>query len=410
MPNNNETELSDWMTKKPLEGCKVLDFSRFYAGPYCAMLLGDLGADVVKIEPEDGDPSRHQGPPFHKGQSFSYLSVNRNKRSVALNMKSLEGRATARALALAADVIVHNFRPGAMERLGLGYDELSKENPRLIYADISGMGADGPDSQMGAFDLTIQAIGGYMSLTGERDGTPIKLGTSAFDLICGQNAAMGVMTALLSRATSGKGQKIETSLLESEVSYLVDAALEYLMNGTQRQKLGSEHFNVVPYKAFKCSDGWMVIGAGHQNLYTSFMDVLGRPDLVADPRFSTNDQRVANRELLYGILDAELLKWEVAALTEGLNAMKVPCAPVNEMAQVFQNKQVLHREMLLHVEHPQYGQIPTLGSAVKYSGFDIAEDWQAPPVLGEHNGAVIKDWLGEPATGATNIGKLATAG
>jgi succinate--hydroxymethylglutarate CoA-transferase len=385
------------MAAKALDGIKVLDFTRLFAGPFCTMLLGDLGADVVKVEAPGGDSIRPQGPPFHKGFSFSYLAVNRNKRSIVIDMKTDEGRALARSLALQADVIVENFRPGVMERLGLGYESLAAENPRLIFAAMSGLGNDGPYKDVGAFDLTIQAEGGYMSLTGQRGGEPIKLGTSAFDLSCGQYAMGAITTALFARERTGQGQRIETSLFESEITFLVDAGIEYLTTGVSRGKWGSEHANLVPYKAFEASDGWVVIGAGVQNLFERFMKVIGRSDLVADPRFGDVKGRVAHRDELYGVLDAEVRRWSVADLVAKLAEAQVPCSPVNTMEQVFNHPQALHRGMVQTVKHDDYGELNVIGPAVKYGGFDVTSGWTAPPLLGEHSETVVTDWLGRDA-------------
>ena len=381
------------MTHKALTGIRVLDFTRLYAGPFCTMLLGDLGADVVKVEAPEGDPIRRQGPPFFHGQSMSYLAANRNKRSLRLDMKTRDGRDLARRLAITADVIVENFRPGVMKRLGLDYEQLVADNAGLIYASISGMGADGPDSDIGAFDLTIQAIGGYMSITGEPGGRPIKLGTSAFDLICGQYASTAIATALFDRTRTGCGQRIETSLFESEITFLVDAAMEYLLTGHNRTKWGSEHAALVPYKAFQTADSWLVIGAGVQNLFESFLKVLGREDLKEDPRFADLSNRVTNRDALYAILDEEVRKHATAELEKKLSAAAVPSAPVNDMASVFSHRQALHRGMLQRVTHPTYGEIPVIGPAVKFSGFDVAAQWTSPPLVGEHSDAVLKDWI-----------------
>lgn len=380
--------------RKPLSGIRVLDFTRLFAGPFCTMLLGDLGADVVKIEAPEGDPIRFQGPPFHHGHSMSYLAVNRNKRSIVLDFKTAEHKAIAGRLAQAADVIVENFRPGVMDRLGVGYEAVAAANPRVVYASMSGMGADGPDRDLGAFDLTIQAEGGYMSITGERGGAPIKLGTSAFDLICGQYAMGAIVTALLDRERTGRGQRLETSLFESEITFLVDAAMEYFLTGVSREKWGSEHAAQAPYQAFQGADGWVVIGAGMQKLFESLLKVLGRLDLLQDPRFANLAGRVQHRAELQAILKPELIKHSTASLIRELRAEGVPCAPVNNMEQVFKHRQALHRGMVQQVDHPGYGSIPVIGPAVKYSGFDIADDWQAPPVLGEHTGAVLNDWLG----------------
>ncbi len=383
---------------KPLTGIRVLDFTRFFAGPYCAQLLGDLGAEVVKVEiPGGGDPLRGQGPPFHHGNGITFYATNRNKRSITLDLQSDEGKRTARALCLKADVVLENFRPDVMPRLGLGYEHLEAEAPRLVYASISGFGPDGPDKLQGAFDLTIQALGGYMAITGERGGAPIKLGTSAFDMLAGMNCQAGILAALLQRATTGKGQKVETSLLESEVAFLVNAAMEFLLTGEEPQKWGSEHAQQVPYKAFQTADGWAVIAGGFQNLYEGFMKVLGREDLATDPRFGKLSARVANRRELYAILDAEVRKFASADIIAKLEAAKVPCAPVNNMAQVFAHRQVQHRHMQLELKHPQYGAVPSLGSAIKFSSFDVHEGWTAPPLLGEDTEAVLREWLGTEA-------------
>jgi len=379
---------------KPLSGIRVVDFSRFFAGPYCAQLLGDLGAEVVKVElPGDGDPLRIQGPPFFHGNGITYYATNRNKRSLTLDMQTEGGRKVARKLCLKADVVLENFRPDVMPRLGLGYESLAKDSPRLVYASISGFGADGPDMNLGAFDLTIQAVGGYMSITGERGRAPIKLGTSAFDMLAGMNCHSAILAALLQRSVTGKGQKVETSLLEAEVAFLVNAALEYLITGVEPQKWGSEHAQQVPYKAFKTADGWAVIGAGFPNFYDAFCKLLGREDLITDPRFADMPGRVTNRELLYGILDAEVVKHKTEKLIAELEAAKVPCAPVNNMQQVFSHRQVKHRGMLQTLHHPTYGDVPSLGAAAKYSGFEVTSGWTAPPLVGEDTDAVLREWL-----------------
>jgi succinate--hydroxymethylglutarate CoA-transferase len=379
---------------KPLSGIKIVDFTRVFAGPYCAMLLADLGAEVIKIEiPGDGDPLRTQGPPFHHDLGITFLATNRNKRSLTLDMQTEKGKQIAYQLCMEADVLLENFRPDVMERLGLGYERLAAENPRLVYASISGLGADGPDMKQGAFDLTIQAIGGYMSITGERGGKPMKLGTSAFDMIAGMNCQTGVLTALLQRAVTGKGQKVETSLLEGEVAFLANAALEYLLTGSNPKKWGSEHPQLVPYKAFETADGWAVIGAGYQNIWETFLKVLGREDLQDDARFADIAGRVTNRDALYAVLDPEVKKHKTRELIARLEAAKVPCAPVNNMEEVFSHRQVQHRKMLCHVQHPAYGELPQLGPAIKYSGFDVGADWKAPPLLGEHSEEILREWL-----------------
>lgn len=381
------------MSQKPLAGIRVLDFTRFYAGPYCTMLLGDLGADVVKIEQPGGDPTRHQGPPSFAQQSMSFMAANRNKRSVILDLQSPEGVATARALALEADILVENYRPSVMRKWGLDYENLHAANDRLIYISISGMGADGPAADKGAFDLTIQAEAGYMSITGERGGAPIKLGTSAFDLVCAQYAMSAATVALLHREKTGHGQKIETSLFESQITFLVDAALDHLLCGVKREKWGSEHAGQAPYKAFQTKDGWLVIGAGFQKHFSALCDVLGRKDICDDPRFATVSDRVSNRDAINASLQEEIIKYDTNELQIRLEAVQIPAAKVNSIDEVFKNPQTLHRGMLQTLHHPVYGNVASLGAAAKYSAFDVTKGWTAPPLAGEHNQAVIDDWL-----------------
>ena len=383
------------MNNKPLSGIKVLDFTRMLAGPYCTMLLGDLGAEVIKIEgPNEGDPIRTQGPPFFQDSGVTFYATNRNKYSCAIDMRTSDGKLIAQNLASKADIIVENFRPEVMKQLELDYESLSKKNPRLIYASLSGYGADGPDSEKGAFDLTIQAVGGYMSITGEDGGPPVKLGTSAFDIVAGMNTQSGILAALFQRVNTGKGQKIETSLLEGEVAFLANVGLDYLMFGNIPQKWGSEHPQAVPYKAFKTADGWLVIGAAIQNLYEKFMHAINRSDLIENSNYINLADRTKNRNTLYEILDEEVKKYNTHELMLKLEFAGVPCSPVNNIQEVFENPQVLHRKMLGNLEHPIYGKIPTIGPAVKYSAFESAGEWIAPPLLGEHTHHVLESWLG----------------
>lgn len=391
-------------TSKPLAGIKVLDFTHLLAGPYCTMLLGDMGADVVKIEPPGGgDSTRSQGPPFHNGQGLTFLAANRNKRSVMLDLRSEKGAQVAKAMAAKADVIVENFRPGVMKRLGLDYDTVSKTNARLIFCSLSGFGHDGPYAEKGAFDLTVQAIGGYMSLTGERNGAPIKLGTSAFDIVAGLHAFSGILGSLYQREQTGKGRRVETSLLEGQIAFLINAGLEYLLTGNNPSKWGSEHPQAAPYKAFKTKDGWVAIAAAIQPLYERFVDAIGRAELATDPRFATPPARVENRDALYAILDAVVVEIPMRDLMQRLDAAKVPCEPVNQMSDVFKDPQVLHRGMVKEVEHTAYGRVSLIGSAIKYSDVDLSAGWLPPPLFGEHTQEVVDEWVGaapdEPTTG-----------
>ena len=382
---------------KPLAGIKVLDLTRFFAGPFCTMHLGDHGADVVKVEAPGGDQTRRQGPPFHAGNGMTYMAANRNKRSIEIDARTEEGRELLFRLAAKADVVVENFRPPVLKRMGIDYERVSAVNPGVIYSSLSALGSDGPQAERGGFDITVQAEFGFMSISGERGGKPIKQGTSVFDLVSGLYAFSGIMAALLQRKETGRGQKVETSLMEAQITFLVDAAMEYLLAGEIRQRWGSEHSQIVPYKAFTTADGEMVIGAGYQTVYEPFCRAIDRPDLITDPRFSTLEARVSNREEMYRVLDAELARYSTAELIERLESAGVPNAPVNDMAAVFAHPQALHRRMRLTLEHPEYGPVETIGAGIKYSAFEITDGWRAPPLLGEHRDEVLADWLGMPA-------------
>jgi crotonobetainyl-CoA:carnitine CoA-transferase CaiB-like acyl-CoA transferase len=383
------------MNARPLTGIKVIDFTRVLAGPYCAMLLGDLGADVVKIElPGIGDAIRWQGPPFFHGNGMTYLAANRNKRSLALDLKSERGKELALRLCAQADVLVENFRPDVMPRLGLGFEALHRINPRLVYASISGFGADGPDSLQGAFDLTIQAICGYMSITGDPLGRPIKLGTSAFDLIAGMNCRSAILAALLQRGSTGRGQKVETSLLESQVVALANAALEYLITSVLPAKHGAAHPSRVPHKAFQTADGWVVIGAADRAGFAALLSVIGRSDLLADPRYQDGASRVEHRASLYEILDREIRAAVSTDLVARLAAAGVSCNAVNTIEQALAYCRSVHRDMIVQLQHPVYGQVPSVASAVTYSAFDANAGWTAPPLVGEHSAGVLQQWLG----------------
>lgn len=382
------------MTAKPLEGLRVLDLTRFLAGPYCTMLLGDLGAEVLKIEPPGtGDPLRTQGPPFSDGEGITFLAANRNKHSLGVDFNDAHALARLCELAAQADVFIENFRPGVMEKFHLDYESLRHINPRLIYASISGMGADGPQSTERAFDLTIQALGGYMSITGEKNGPPVKLGTSAFDVITGMNAFSGILVALLERGRTGQGQRVETSLLEGQVAFLANAALEYLLGFGVPGKLGSNHPQLVPYRAFATRDGWIVIGAGIQNLFEKFMTALDRQDLIEHPQFLSLAARLANRDLVDATIEQETRHYLTQDLAQKLRESGVPCAPIATIDQVFDNPQVLHRKMIVNLPDSARGRNLTLGPAVKYSRFDITEGWKAPPTLNEGGESVAQSWL-----------------
>ncbi len=377
----------------PLAGIKVLDLTRVLAGPYCTMFLGDLGAEVVKIEqPEVGDDTRAWGPPFVGGESAYFLCINRNKKSVTLDLKSNQAVGLLRRLAEGADVLVENFRPGTMERLGLGERELRAVNPRLIYASLSGFGADGPMKDWPGYDLIIQAWGGLMSVTGMPDGEPTKVGVAIVDIVAGLMLGKAILAALFARERTGVGQKLETSLLEAEVACLINAGSNYLVGGVVPGRWGNAHPNIVPYQSFKSRDSYLVIGVAGEAIWRRFCQAIGMAGLADDPRFARNPQRVEHRGELIDILTEIFLQRDTAAWMTLLIGAGVPCAPVQTIDQVFLAPQVIAREMVVQVPHPTAGTIRMAGLPVKFSGTP-ASIRLAPPLLGQHTAEVLRSWL-----------------
>jgi formyl-CoA transferase len=378
----------------PLDGVRVLDLTRVVAGPYCSMFLGDLGAEVVKIEqPGTGDDTRGWGPPFAGGESAYYLCINRNKKSLALDLKSPRAVELLRELAKVADVIIENFRPGTMERLGLSDKELRQLNPRLIYASLTGFGADGPMSDWPGYDLIVQAWGGLMSITGTPDGEPVKVGVAIIDLVAGLMLGKAITAALFAREKIGVGQRIDTSLLEAEVASLINVGSNYLVGGKIPTRWGNAHPNIVPYQSFKTADGYLVIGVASEVIWKRFCQAIRRVELTDDARFANNSKRVENRTALIALLSEVFLQRNNETWFKSLTEAEVPCAPVQTVDQVFQAPQVLHRDMLLEVEHPTAGRVRMAGIPVKFS-VTPASVRLPPPLLGEHSGEILKSWLG----------------
>ena len=378
----------------PLDGIRVLDLTRVLAGPYCTMFLGDLGAEVVKVEqPGVGDDTRGWGPPFTGGESAYFLCVNRNKKSVTIDLKSREGVALLQRLAERADVLIENFRPGTMERLNLGEKDLRAANPRLIYASLSGFGADGPMSDAPGYDLIVQAWGGLMSITGPADGEPSKVGVAIIDLVAGLMLGKSIAAALFAREKLGVGQKIDTSLLEAEVACLINMGSNYLVEGNIPRRWGNAHPSIVPYQSFKTEDGYLVIGVASEGIWRRFCQAIGRAEWADDSRFEKNSNRVENRSLLIGLLAEIFLSRSTDEWLKLLNSAEVPCAPVQTVDQVFKAPQVLHREMLIQVEHPTAGTVRMAGIPVKFS-LTPASVRLPPPLLGQHNEEVLESWLG----------------
>jgi formyl-CoA transferase len=391
----------------PLDGIRVLDLTRVLAGPYCTMFLGDLGAEVVKIEqPGVGDDTRGWGPPFTGGESAYFLCVNRNKKSVTVDLKAQEGVALLRRLAEPADVLIENFRPGTMERLGLGEKELRAINPRLIYASLSGFGADGPMRDAPGYDLIVQAWGGLMSITGQPDGEPTKVGVAIVDLVAGLMLGKSIAAALFAREKIGVGQKIDTSLLEAEIACLINVGSNYLIEGSIPRRWGNAHPSIVPYQTFKTVDGYLVIGVASEGIWRRFCQAIGRAEWAEDSRFEKNSNRVANRSLLIGLLAEIFLGRSTDEWLKVLNSAEVPCAAVQTVDQVFKAPQVLHREMLIEVAHPTAGTVPMAGIPVKFS-VTPASVRLAPPSLGQHTEEVLATWVG---MGSKEINELRKRG
>ena len=389
----------------PLSGVRVLDLTRVVAGPYCSMFLGDLGAEVVKVEqPGAGDDTRGWGPPFAGGESAYYLCINRNKQSLTLDLKANGAVELLRQLVKAADVIIENFRPGTMERLGLGEKELREINPRLIFASLTGFGADGPMSDWPGYDLIVQAWGGLMSITGAPDGEPVKVGVAIIDLVAGLMLGKAIIAALFAREKIGVGQRIDTSLLEAEVASLINVGSNYLVGGKVPTRWGNAHPNIVPYQNFQTADGYLVVGVASEVIWKRFCEAIGQMDLTNDPRFADNSKRVENRSELIALLSQTFLQRRNDAWFKLLTDAEVPCAPVQTIDQVFQAPQVLQRDMLIEVDHPTAGKVRMAGIPVKLS-VTPATVRNPPPLLGEHNEQILRTWLGMSADSIDELKK-----
>lgn len=371
-----------------LEGIRVLELSRHLAGPFAAMTLADLGADVIKVEPPGrGDDTRGY-PPFWNGVSCYYLSANRNKRSVTLNLQSEQGQEIARQLVMESDVLIHNFRSGTMERWGLGYEQLRELNPRLIFCAISAVGSDGPDRDRAGVDLLMQAYGGLMSITGESGRPPVRVGTSLVDLTAGANAAQGILAALYVRERTGRGQRVESSLLEGQVSWLTYHAVSWFANGEVPERLGSSHKSVAPYGAFPTSDGFLLVAVASDALWRRFCGAIERPELVEDPRFITNALRCENTDGLSEILNAILSQHTSGKWAAKMDDAGVPCSPVNDIGTVLNLPQVAHREMVVDIPRDDIPGLRLPGVAIKMS--DTPGSVRTPPPgLGQHTDEVL---------------------
>jgi crotonobetainyl-CoA:carnitine CoA-transferase CaiB-like acyl-CoA transferase len=377
----------------PLSGITVVDLTRVMTGPYCTMMLGDLGADVIKIErPGTGDDTRQWGPPFVNGEASYFLSVNRNKRSVALDLKSDAGREILWKLLDRADVVVENFSPGTLERLGFGYEAVSARRPGVVYASISGFGQSGPSRDRTAYDLVLQGMGGIMSVTGEPGGPPTKLGVPIADIAAGMFCAYAIVGALFGRERDPerRGQYIDTSMLGGQIALLTYQATIYLTAGRVPRQLGNAHPTIVPYDTYATADGYVNLAVGNDALWKRFCTALGHEELTDDPRFRTNPDRVTNREVLNPLLE-EILKGRASAeIVALMDRHGVPCGPIYDVAQAFADPQIADQELLREVEHPTAGQLTLPGFPYHFHGTPL-EIRQPPPVLGQHTTEVLTE-------------------
>ena len=376
----------------PLEGIKVLDLTRVLAGPYATMILSDLGADVIKIEqPEIGDESRNFGP-FKNGFSLYFMSVNRGKRSITLDLKTDRGQDIFKQLVKQSDILVENFRPGTMKKLGLDYETLAAEHPALIYAACSGFGQTGPFAEKGAYDMIIQGMGGIISITGEPDGPPVRVGTSISDITAALFTTIGILSALHNRNSTGKGQLVDVAMLDSLVAVLENAIVRYFATDEIPQPLGSRHPAITPFEAFESADGHIIIAIGNDTLWAKFCEHVDQKNLISDPRFSTNVERTANHSELFPILSEIMRQRTTDEWIDALENIGVPCGPINTIDKVVNHPQVQARNMITQVIHQMTGAVEVPGLPIKLS--DTPGDVDIPaPNLGEHTVEILTDVL-----------------
>jgi len=389
------------VTKGALAHLRVLDLSRVLAGPWAGQMLADLGAEVIKVEkPGQGDDTRAWGPPFLKDdqgrdtrESAYYLSANRGKQSLAIDFTQAEGQQLVRQLAADCDVVLENFKAGGLAKYGLDYASLRQVKPDLIYCSITGFGQDGPYAQRAGYDFLVQGMGGLMSLTGEPEGEPMKVGVALTDIFTGMYASVAVLAALSHRDRTGQGQYVDLALLDVQVAVLANQAANYLVGGMVPQRLGNAHPNIVPYQAFATSDGHVILAVGNDGQFQKFCAVAGCPEVAADPRYASNAGRVGNRDTLIPLLREVLRSRPSAVWIETLEAAGVPCGPINTLDQVFDNPQIKHRGMVAAVDHPLAGPVDLVANPIRFSETPVAYD-RAPPVLGADTDALLSRLLG----------------
>lgn len=398
-----------------LAGIKVVDLSRILAGPWATQMLADFGAEVIKVErPGSGDDTRTWGPPFFQGTDSDpvaayFHSANRGKRSVAVDITQPSGQDIVRALVREADVLVENFKVDGLKKYGLDYDSLKTINPGLVYCSITGFGQSGPYRHRAGYDFMIQAMGGLMSVTGDPEGEPMKVGVALADVLTGLYSANAIQAALHYRNRTGRGQQIDMSLLDVQVASLANQAMNYLSSGQSPQRLGNAHPNIVPYQAFATADGYIIVAVGNDSQYQRFCGLCRRPDLATDERFQTNKARVTNREVLIPIIAEILLTQSTAWWLGELEKVSVPCGPINTLEGVFADEQVRHRGLSMTLKHDQYGELPSVANPIKFSESAI-EYTRASPALGEDTAAILSEQLGYNAEYIEHLRKSGVIG
>jgi crotonobetainyl-CoA:carnitine CoA-transferase CaiB-like acyl-CoA transferase len=387
----------------PLSHVRVLDLSRIMAGPWATQILADLGADVIKVErPGVGDDTRSWGPPFLRDEAGEatreagyYLSVNRGKRSITLDIATAEGQAVVRRIAAESDIVVENYKVGTLTRYKLDYASLAAVNPRLIYASVTGFGQSGPRKDAAAYDFAIQAMGGLMSVTGEREGMPgagpQKVGVPIVDMMTGMYATVGVLAALARRAETGKGDYIDVAMLDVQAAFLANQAMNWLVSGKAPKRGGNRHPNIQPQDVFPCADGFVVLAVGNDSQFQKLAVILGHGEWATDERFLTNPSRVRNHDELDPLLRAAFSKWRRNDLTTALDAGGVPCSPINTVPEVFADPQLKHRQMLRELPHPTAGRVPQVASPLNFVNEPLAFD-RPPPLLGQHTEEILREF------------------
>ncbi len=386
-----ERQMKGQMSSPCLEGVRVVDLTRVMAGPYCTMMLGDMGADIIKIEqPRKGDDTRHWGPPFIKGESAYYLSINRNKRSVTLDLKSESARAILWRLIESADVLVENFSPGTAERLGFGYEAVRARRPAIIYCSISGFGQEGPARDRTAYDLIVQGMSGLMSVTGLPNGEPTRFGVPIADIAAGMFGAYGVVSALFHRERTGEGQRIDTSMLGGQIALLTYQAGIYFATGEAPVSTGNAHPIVAPYQTFKARNGYVNIACGNDAIWARFCRAMNAPHLLDDPRFSDNTGRITNLRVLAPLIEEIFSSYETAEIVRRLDAASVPCGPIYTVPEALADPQVAHYGLRQRIPHPTLGEIDQIGFASRLSQTPCAIR-RPPPMLGQHTDEVLRE-------------------